>query len=404
MGIEDFNLDLEELADRVLVIGQDDNSMTEISNLLERRSYQWAAAKTNDEASELAKDELFDLIILENTDLEASPGQLVSKIRAFPRLRRAPLLLLHPAPEKYEEESNNPGSSDVLVLKSPYNPTNLLVKVATQLRLRKIRSEQASADAKITAQNAELRDLTNRYKHELVEARSIQQSILPKKLVKHDDCLFAAKYIPLEAVGGDLYDLWEIGDGKFGFFIGDVTGHGLPAAFIGAMTKLALEYADQSSPEKMLSHMNDGISNLMPTGRFVTVAAAVFDANTKKISFARGGHPPPFIYRAATGTVDQFEAKGLPLGIMTGSPYELVETEMFPGDKMLMITDGLPESADMNGNMLGVDGIAEFFREAARTMNIRDCIDELLRKRDEHVDGRMNKDDDTFVGVEILKG
>jgi len=290
----------------------------------------------------------------------------------------------------------------MVFLPMPYDPTILIVKTATQLRMRKIQSEQASIDAQLTAQNAQLRDLTNRYKHELAEARSIQQAIMPKKLPKHDNCIFAAKYLPLEAVGGDIFDLWQISDSLYGLFIGDVTGHGLPAAFIGAMTKMALAYAEKNTPSEMLEQMNNGVSELMPSGRFVTVAAAFYNPTDGKLMIARGGHPPPAIYRAATKTVELFEPKGLPLGIASGAKYVMEETFLELGDKFLLYTDGLPESANLSGEMVGIDGMAEFFRESASRLPVKDCFADLLAKRDEFCEGRLSKDDDTFVGIERL--
>ena len=78
------------------------------------------------------------------------------------------------------------------------------------------------------------------------------------------------------AVGGDLFDVWEIEEGLFGAFIGDVTGHGLPAAFIGSLTKMALAYGKKlKKPDELLTEMNEDTADHMPEGRFVTAAAAV---------------------------------------------------------------------------------------------------------------------------------
>lgn len=400
MGIEDLNLNLTELADKVLVVSENQEHATAIGALLTKRSYAWTATRTPLEASKI--DELFDLIILVLANDEPLLEKRINSLRAFPRLRRAPLIVVSASYNERTEEIAKLTKNELLFLPLPYDPTNLLVKVATQLRMRKIQTEQATIDAQLTAQNAQLRDLTNRYKHELSEARSIQQAIMPKKLPKHENCIFAAKYLPLEAVGGDLFDLWEIDSSMYGLFIGDVTGHGLPAAFIGAMTKMALAYADKNTPSEMLEQMNNGISEHMPAGRFVTVAAAFYEPKTGRLMIARGGHPPPVIFRAKTQSVEFFEPKGLPLGIASGVKYPMAETTLEVGDKFLLYTDGLPESANLAGTMLGIEGLGECFRQSAIQLGIKECFDDLLAKRDEFCQGRLSKDDDTFVGIERL--
>ncbi|MCB0325207.1 MAG: serine/threonine-protein phosphatase, partial [Bdellovibrionales bacterium] len=89
-----------------------------------------------------------------------------------------------------------------------------------------------------------------------------------------------------------------------------------------------------------------------PPGRFVTAAVAIYEPMGGRLRVARAGHPPPYLWRAATGVVEKIEPKGLPLGVTSGMPYGCFETTLQPGDKLLMITDGLTEAANMDGQML----------------------------------------------------
>lgn len=403
MGIQDFNLDQSQNADRVLVINSDEESAKRITNILEKRSYGWQVAATPQTAAQLAADQLFDLVIFECQDLNFAPAEFLGLLRADSGLKRSPLIVLHPDPEKVAREGGFINGKDYHVIQSPFKPSDLIVKVSTQLRLRKLKSSDSKLDDKIGAQNSQLRDLNTRYQKELKEAKYIQQSILPKSLPVDDRCFFAAHYVPLEAVGGDIYDVWKTVDGNYGMFIGDVTGHGLPAAFIGAMTKMALNYAPQVNPDEMLAHMNDGVSNVMPEERFITVEAAIYNPETGLLKIARGGHPPAFVHRAATGEVEQIFPKGLALGMLVGARYQALETTLQPGDKLLFISDGLIEQENMKGEMLGNDGIAKMFAEIAKDKDIRECIPEILRQYDEFCGGRILKDDNTLVGLQRTK-
>lgn len=402
MGIEDFNLDAKYV-DRVLVISKNESLTSEIGRLLEKRSYRWFQSGDVAHCAELARDELFDLIILETTLLDVAPEKAISRLRNDPRLKTAPVIVIQDEAKRIDDSAITTHSKgDIVVLPTPFDPAQFLVKVATQLRMRKLRSEQADFDAKLAAQNAQLRDLTNRFQQELIEARSIQQAILPKIMPQDARCLFAATYEPLEAVGGDLFDLFSITSDQYGIFIGDVTGHGLSAAFIGAMTKMGIMHADKSSPEVLLHDINQSMADLMPQGRFVTACAAIYDAASGCLKIGRGGHPAPYIWRKASGTVEQVSPKGLPLGVLKEARYQVGETKLEVGDKFMMVTDGLTETIDMSGQMLGTEGLGRLFGELAGKMNIQECLNTLLKKQRDFTGGRILKDDNTLVGIERL--
>ncbi len=405
MGIEDFDVDLDSYTDSVLVLGTSEESNRAIGDLLERRSYSWQSATSIEQAKEKAATTLFDLLVVDAQSGEQDAHELVSTLRAESSLSRSPILLIHPDAGNLQRGQESVFGDRITVLPAPLEPSAFLVKVSMRLRLGKIKTEQAGFEAELASQNAQLRDLNNRFKAELKSARDLQQSLFPKTLPSAPKSSFAAACVPLEAVGGDLYDVWKIDRGVYGLFLGDVTGHGLTAAFIGAMTKMALAYAPQQSPNEMLANVNDGLCNRIPEGTFVTAAAAIFKPMEATVEVARAGHPPPYLWRAATGEVEQLEPRGLPLGVTEGMPYELQEYKLESGDKFLMITDGLTETVDMNGTMLGVDGVGKLFSEAAAAgKSISECIAEILETQTKFSGGRLLKDDNTLVGFEYNEG
>jgi sigma-B regulation protein RsbU (phosphoserine phosphatase) len=401
MGIEDFNVDLDDYADRVLVMSPNAEVGASIGELLEKRSYQWSLVCGLEAASILALETLFDLLIIDQQEPTQDAAELLAAVAADIGLSRSPALLIHPDARSFQSGAQSVFGPRVSVIPAPLEPSTLLVKVATSLRLNKIKSEQAGFESRLSSQNAQLRDLNNRFKQELKSARDIQQSLFPRSLPTAPNCVFAACCVPLEAVGGDLYDIWKIERGRYGMFLGDVTGHGLSAAFIGAMTKMALEYAPKESPEVMLAHVNDGLCKHIPAGTFVTAVAAFVEPITGSLLVSRAGHPPPYLWRAASKDIELVEPRGLPLGVNEGMPYEMREIQLEPGDKFLMITDGLTETIDMNGEMLGVEGIGKIFATSvAAGMSIADCIARILSTQEEFTGGRLLKDDNTLIGFE----
>lgn len=404
MGIEDFNLYSDEFTDKVVVVSNSDELKSQISSLLLSRNLFVQTAGSLEDAAEMNSTEIWDMVVLHTQEQDLEVHEISRQVKNHARLSRALLIVLFEPSSKME---NTPSlerdsfSKQVITMPLPLEPAHFLVKVATLLRLRKLQMDNARVESEIAMQNSRLRDLTTRFQHELRQAQMIQQSLMPKSLPKHPKCFFAASYVPLEAVGGDIFDIWSITDDTFGFFIADVTGHGLPAAFIGAMTKMALSYAPKESPDIMLTHMAGGITDHMPEGSFVTVAAATFNVSSMTLKLAKGGHPSPYLWRKRTQFVEELSPKGLPLGILKEAKYQLIETQLEPGDKLLMITDGLTETFDMNGAMLGSDGLAMLFAECAPTMNIAKCIEDILQKQKEFSGGRILKDDNTLIGLEI---
>ena len=247
-----------------------------------------------------------------------------------------------------------------------------------------------------------LRDLTGRFQNELKDARKIQFSILPKSLPQHDHAKLTATYIPFEAVGGDLYDLWKLDEHRLGLFIADVTGHGLAAAFLGAMTKMAMTYAPQTRPDEILKSVNDGLAALMPEGRFVTALMAIVDFSNDTLYCARAGHPPLYLWKHQEKKVEMLTPNGLPLGVMGGMDYQQIETQLEPGDKFVMVTDGITETIDMDGNILGNEGVVDGLSQVAADHDIIHCAAHMLEYQKEFSQGRIVKDDNTILGFEYL--
>lgn len=403
MGIEDLNVDLSELAERVLVVTSNPKTATDVQTLLRSRSYHVECVVDLEEAKERLAKELYDGVVALFAPGDPELSSCVAELSSMLRLANVSLFLIHPQNVLHAADDQSIFGDRIQPLNYPYEPTALVVKLASQLRLRKLEANESRFYSKISTQNAELRDLTTRYKRELKEAQAIQQSILPTALPEAAGMTFAAAYAPLEVVGGDLYDVWKVDDDRFGFFLGDVTGHGLPAAFIGAMTKMALSYERTRSPDEMLTAMNSGLAPVLPDGRFVTVIALMYEVSTGVLKVARGGHPPALLWRAGSGEVEQLSPRGLPFGVDDGARYQLQTAVMNPGDKVLLLTDGITETANLDGEMLGVAGIAKIFATLAAESPIDQLLHRLLDFQTEYSGGRIIKDDVTLIGVERLQ-
>ncbi len=198
----------------------------------------------------------------------------------------------------------------------------------------------------------QLRLRNEKIEEELSIARHIQKQIIPGHSPVENIHAF---YKPMDKVGGDFYDFLKYrGSDKIGIFLSDVSGHGVPAAFITLMVKTGLLQAgvDRDDPSHMLSNLNELLVDLLKLtgGHFVTAFYGIFDPLTRELVYSNSGHNPPFIFSAGgVKTIDG--KKSIPLAIMNNEKLRLMNKSktnnsiiLEKGDKVLFYTDGLTEA------------------------------------------------------------
>ena len=204
----------------------------------------------------------------------------------------------------------------------------------------------------VREQEAEVR-ARERINQELRVAQLIQQQFLPKTVPDLPGWQIAAFYRAAAEVGGDFYDFIELPEGKVGLVVGDVTGHGVPAALVMATTRSVLrsEAPRLVRPSAVLERVNDFLHDDIPANMFVTCLYAVLDPTTGALTYANAGHDLPFVRRG--DTVEELRATGMPLGAMPGMHYQEKEAVLGPGDVILLHSDGLAEAHDTARAMFG---------------------------------------------------
>ena len=204
----------------------------------------------------------------------------------------------------------------------------------------------------VREQEAEVR-ARERIDQELRIAQLIQQQFLPKTLPDLPGWQIAAFYRAATQVGGDFYDFIALPEGRIGLVVGDVTGHGVPAALVMATTRSVLrsEAPRLVAPGVVLERVNEFLYDDIPANMFVTCLYAVLDPKTGALTFANAGHDLPFVRRG--DRVEELRATGMPLGAMPGMRYQEKEAVLGPGDVILLHSDGLAEAHDSSRAMFG---------------------------------------------------
>ena len=199
---------------------------------------------------------------------------------------------------------------------------------------------------------------------EMSTARSIQSSILPVAAPAVANFEIAARYVPARWVGGDVYDFLPVDERRMAVLIADVTGHGVPAALIASMVKVAFssQIAHAHEPGRVLTEMNRVLSGHFEA-RFVTAACVYLDADGDA-RYSLAGHLPPLLRKHATGATVELREGGLPLGLFADATYPTVAVSFERGDRMLLYTDGLTDARNRSGAWFGDGELQRFLAEA----------------------------------------
>jgi phosphoserine phosphatase RsbU/P len=198
---------------------------------------------------------------------------------------------------------------------------------------------------------------------ELMRAREIQQSLLPKEIPQLAGFEIAAAWHPALAVSGDYFDVFKLGDSKLGICIADVAGKGVSAALLMANVQAAVHaFANEAEqPAALCSKVNQLLCGNIATGKFVTLLFGVLDRDKRTFQYCNAGHMCPILVSSSGSRA--LDAGGAVLGVFASWQYEQTEIELQPGDRMLLFTDGISEACDAQEREFGEAQLAAFAQE-----------------------------------------
>ena len=212
---------------------------------------------------------------------------------------------------------------------------------------------------------------------ELEVARRIQQSILPSEFPTSGKFRVAARYVPMTSVAGDFYDFVLADDSRVGLLIADVSGHGVPAALIASMVKLAATSlrSQADNPAALLTGMNAALHGNTQS-QFVTAAYVYLDAEHEELRYSAAGHPPMLLLR--NGVVSEVAENGLILAAFDFAAYDTKAHPLKISDRILLYTDGIIEASNAAGEFFGQERLVRLLRETA-TATAHQAADSIIQ-------------------------
>jgi serine phosphatase RsbU (regulator of sigma subunit) len=262
-------------------------------------------------------------------------------------------------------------------------------------------ARQVRGYVKAAVREARLAGELQQINHDLDIARSIQQGLLPASPPQLDHFDIAGWNQPANQTGGDYFDWQLLPDGQIAISVGDATGHGIGPALVSALCRAyaRASFMVDHEYDQVLQRLNTLLANDLADNHFVTFAVAFLNPARSEVKVLSAGHGPILCYRRASNKLEDFEAQGIPLGMIAGMTYEDARLQCLKaGDMIVLVTDGFYEWQNGESEEFGLDRLKDTIR-AARDCSAEELITRLYTAVKDFSGGTEQKDDLTIVVV-----
>lgn len=244
-----------------------------------------------------------------------------------------------------------------------------------------------------------------RVKKELELASQIQQELLPKEKLTLDHIDVAGGVIPASEVGGDAFDYIEMENGMRLFYLGDVTGHGVPAGIISSIAN-AMLYGLRGEKEikSVVAKLNEVVRAKTTNNVFMTMAMTFWDEKKREVHYVNAGHPSILYYDAKQKKVTEVKQQGMALGFIDNLS-DMVKPQILKlgkGDVIVMYSDGVPEAKSRKGEAYGMMRLKRIVQDAGNDLYTAEGIKNAVLS--DVVDYIGSKEHDDDITVVVLKG
>ena len=235
--------------------------------------------------------------------------------------------------------------------------------------------------AKDLESSVEAKLYQERVTSELKIASTIQQQLLPKVMPQIKGLEISSGIIPAEEIGGDMYDFLKISDEKLLFYLGDVTGHGVPAGIVSSIASaLFYGYSTETNLEKVIVEVNRVLKAKTLTNMFMTLCLMQWDASNNKFSYVSAGHDQIIHYKSKERKVELALGGGVALGMLPdiSKVIKLQEIDFQVGDYLVIYSDGIPEAWKNKDEMYGMErfqnAVQNFGKDLETSLAVKEAI------------------------------
>lgn len=365
--------DVAVVGPRHILVVDDSKAQRRVLTLaLQRGGYLVTEANSANDALRLCQTTHFDMILSD----WMMPGMSgLDFCRAFRQLDREGygyFILLTSKSEKDDVASGLDCGADDFLAK-PVNPDELRARLRVGERIIAMHDELLQKNRLIGATLNELQKVYDSLDRDLIEARKLQQTLMRERRRDFDGGQATMLLRPSGHVGGDLVGFFEVSERKLALYSVDVSGHGVASAMMTArlagllsggspeqnvaLTMDSLGQRDAWPPEMVAFKLNRMMLEVMQVDQYFTMVFAEVDLVTGRVWLVQAGHPHPAIMRA-NGQIEYLGTGGLPIGLIPDAQYDRTVAQMYPGDRLFLMSDGVTECPAPDGVELGENGLS----------------------------------------------
>ena len=372
---------------RILIVDDDPVNLQVLENNLSLEDHHVIRASSGQMALELFdRGERFDLVLLDVMMPGLSGYEVCRLLRETYSQTELPVIMLTAKNRVTDLVAGlESGANDYLA--KPFDTRELLARVETMLRLK----DAARAQSALAQLNSEM---------EL--AHTLQRSLLPRSIPQPAGLTLTARYRSMTRVGGDFYD-FRAGPEGMGAFIADVSGHGVAAALIVSVVKMAFWFqkGNLHSPTLLFGSMNEILMGNIG-GEFVSAAYFFVDVKKKQLIVGNAGHPPVLVWKRGRHELQPIRPRGRLLGVLVNAAFDSQEIPLDSGDRIIAYTDGVYEARNAFDEQFGEARFHEFIEQHAN-LDGPTFADLLLQTIIDWSGGESEIDDDiAFFLVDVL--
>jgi len=401
-------------ARRVLVV--DDNPLQRrvLGSYLRGLGYAVETAAGGTEALEICRCDPPELVI---SDWMMPGMDGLAFCRAFRALARDDygyfLLLTSKGEKANVAEGLDSGADDFLT--KPVSADELRARLTAGERILDMQRQLREKNLLLVEALAQLQAVHDSIDSDLVEARKLQQSLVRERFRDFGSARLALTLCPAGRVGGDLVGFFPIWPDRLGLFAIDVSGHGISSALMTArlagllssaipernvaLTRGAGGRIEAVPPAEVAAGLNRLMQEEMEVEHYFTLFLAACDLRTGEMRAVQAGHPHPLLQRG-DGRIEAIGRGGLPIGLIPDATYEEIALTLAPGDRLLVMSDGMTEIPDGAGGLLGEAGLTRMLGELAATRGPA-LLETLVWQLREANGGRDFPDDVSAIVLEF---
>jgi serine phosphatase RsbU (regulator of sigma subunit) len=394
---------------RILVVDDQESNVRLLEGMLRIAGYASVESTTNpNEVCDLHRKNRYSLILL---DLQM-PGmdgfQVMEGLKAIEEDGYLPVLVITAQPA-HKLRALEAGAKDFV--SKPFDLAELRARVRNILEVRllhlKTKSyskllEETVRELEASREVIRLKNLEEQKKseQELALAQETQQSLLPRCLPQFENFRIHAFNSPTRYVGGDFYDFLQLSSGEWMGVLADVSGKGMSAALLSSMLlgALSMEFHSRTQPHEVLNRVNQLLCEKSLPFQFATLFLFLLSPDGMG-QFISAGHNPAYLFRSATGTIEELASDAYFLGMFDFATYQTRDFRLDKGDILVVYSDGLTDAENQQEEMFGKERLLRVIHQEAPSGS-QALERRFLKAIEEFTQGMPQTDDITFVVVE----